>query len=269
MPSQTGLFFCCLVLASLLVGPAIAATANEPLKPSVIRIATGNWQPYVDTAKPDFGPMGQVIATAFERSGYQVTYDSYPWTRNTQVVAKGEYDAMMPYYCSEDRAKRFLCSDAIVEGEQVLFHRADMALQWSIVDDLKGYGIGATLGYFYGEAFAKAEESGDLKVKRVAQDESNLRLLMRGRIDLYPQDRAVGYGMIRTIFEKEDWERLTHHPKPLHTNPLHVLFSRATGRGERLLEIFNAELETMRHSGKLEKLLTPLYADERAVSGDQ
>lgn len=269
MPSKNKIVLFVLFVMLLVAEPLAAADLTESAKRPVVRITTGNWLPYVDIQKADFGPIGRIITAVFERSGYDVTYDVFPWTRDLHVVAMGHYDAIMPAYCTAERAKLFLCSDPIVRGEQVLFHRSDMDFDWSTIDDLKGYRIGATSSYFYGKTFKQAEKSGEITVIRVPKDETNLRLLMRGRIDLYPQDRAVGYGMIRTLFDEKDWPRLTYHPIPLHTNPLGLLFSRATGRGEQLRKVFNAGLENMRSSGELNKMLAPLYADEAAVSGAQ
>lgn len=261
-----GISFSCTQALGAADAPSEALSADVP-NPPVVTIATGDWQPYVDSNMPNFGPMGMVIRTAFARAGYDVVFSVYPWTRNAQFVANGERDAMMPYYCSDERAVQFLCSDPIVAGEQVFFYRADMPFNWKKVDDLKDYTIGATLGYFYGQPFEDAERDGRLSVKRVADDHANLRLLMRGFIDLYPQDRAVGYGMVRAVLPKEDWSKIVHHPRPLHSKSLHVLFSRATGQGEALREIFNRELSAMRDSGELDTLLEPIYADQQAVRG--
>ncbi|WP_166263412.1 substrate-binding periplasmic protein [Marinobacter caseinilyticus] len=254
-------------LFAVILGLAAPVLADDKDRRPVVTIATGDWQPYVDSGSADYGPLGRVIKVAFDRAGYDVQYQVFPWTRNAMIVANGDFDAMMPYYCSEARAKAYLCSDAIVAGEQVVFHRTDTRFDWSAIDDLSGYNIGATLGYFYGGAFEQAEHSGQLRVVRIAEDERNLKLLLRGRIDLYPQDLAVGYGMIRVLFPKEYWHKLTHHPRPLHSEPLHLLFSRATGRGEQLMKTFNDELQTLRDSGKLDQLLSPIYADQRAVMG--
>ncbi|BES73416.1 transporter substrate-binding domain-containing protein [Marinobacter nanhaiticus D15-8W] len=262
------------VCSSLLVALASLCLSTHALaepptaSTSIVRIATGDWQPYVDSSKPDFGPLGHVIKTVFERAGYSVEFNVYPWTRNAQFVATGDQDAMMPYYCSEARSLRYLCSTPIVDGEQVFFHRRGLDFSWDDMTDLKPFTIGATLGYFYGQSFEMAEQSGRISVKRIAEDRGNLKLLMHGRIDLYPQDRAVGYGMVRAVLPRNQWREITHHPRPLHSKALHLLFSRATGRGEELLQVFDRELTSMRESGELEELLRPIYADQRAVRGE-
>ncbi|WP_228276959.1 substrate-binding periplasmic protein [Marinobacter sp. JSM 1782161] len=269
---MSGLFQTCARILAIVAGMMLVATtvdAEDSGMPAdrIVRIATGDWQPYVDSAKPDFGPLGHVIRTAFARAGYEVRYRVFPWTRNAQFVATGEQDAMMPYYCSTERARKYRCSLPIVSGEQVFFHRDGDSLDWDSMADLADQTIGATLGYFYGGSFERAEQRGTIAVKRIADDAANLRLLLRGRIDLYPQDRAVGYGMIRANLPESQWHGITHDPRPLHRESLHLLFGRQGERGKQLMTVFDRELRAMRDSGELERLLNPIYADQRAVRG--
>ncbi|WP_203142945.1 substrate-binding periplasmic protein [Marinobacter mangrovi] len=252
-------------LAAVLFPLSQCFADTDPAEHPVVEIATGDWQPYVDASLPDFGPMGHIIKLAFARAGYDVKFNVYPWTRNAQFVATGEQDAMMPYYCSDARARKYLCSLPIVDGEQVFFYRRGDQFDWDSMADLQGYTIGATLGYFYGQPFERAEKAGEITVKRIAEDAGNVRLLAHGRIDLYPQDRAVGYGMIRAVLPKDQWGSITHDPHPLHRKSLHLLFSRKTGRGDELMAQFNTQLQAMRESGELDNLLEPIYEDQRAV----
>lgn len=263
-----------LLCASLAVlGLPHAVVAAEPPPENTIVIATGSWTPYVEVKQEEVsldpgaleariksveGPLIEVVRKAFSAVGVQVDFVSHPWTRNAQLVQSGAVDAALPYYCSVDRAQSFICSDPVAEGEQVFFHRREMDFDWSGISDLRPYTIGATLGYFYGETFEVREAVGDLKVLRVAKDEVNLKLLTHGRIDLFPQDRAVGYAMIRDLLPPEQWADITHHPKPLHRKSLHLIYTRATDRGMRFSRLFDRELAKMKESGELAELLQPL-----------
>lgn len=263
-------------LALLIALPAVA----DHLPHDTVVIATGAWDPYVEinpgleipeaepgtrTVEP-VGPLVDIVRRAHAAAGLDVQFVSHPWTRNAQLVESGEVDAAMPYYCSEKRAKTYICSNPIVSGEQVFFHRRGLAFAWTDVESLAGYNIGATLGYFYGEAFETEEALGKLNVKRNAKDEVNLTLLMNGRIDLFPQDRAVGYAMIRRVLPPEEWHSITHHPRTLHRESLHLVFTRANERGLRFSRLFNRELERMQASGELAALLRPISEAGRSLS---
>jgi polar amino acid transport system substrate-binding protein len=283
-PYKTGPFRACgraalryasllrLSLILALLGVSLPAAAGPPPADTIV-IATGTWIPYVevepempaDEAGPGNagavmaeGVSVEIVRRAFAAAGIEVEFVSHPWTRNAQLVENGTVDAAMPYYCSADRAKVFTCSNAVVEGEQVFFHRREMDFEWSGMKDLRPYTIGATLGYFYGESFESREAIGELKVLRIARDDVNMKLLTHGRIDLFPQDKAVGYALIRQTLPPDRWGDITHHPKPLHRKSLHLIFTRATERGARFSRLFDGELAKMKESGELARLLEPL-----------
>ena len=46
----------------------------------------------------------------------------------------------------------------------------EKAIDWQTIDDLKGLKVGATTGYFYGEAFAHAEKAGEITVIRASSE---------------------------------------------------------------------------------------------------
>lgn len=236
--------------------PAVAGA--DPHGKTVV-VGTGEWPPYVDSRAQAHGIMSQAITAIFNAAGYSVEYEFEPWNRAKQLVRNGEQDLLMPAYCSGARARHYLCSKPVFTGRMVLFHRSAMQFSWHSIKDLEDYRIGATLGYFYGKAFDDAEKSGKLHVVRVSSDETNMRLLMRGRIQLYPQDEAVGYAMIKQLFPRPQWHLITNAPNPLHTSPLCLLFSRTGPRGRHLREVFNKGLARFRQDGRLERMLDKLH----------
>jgi polar amino acid transport system substrate-binding protein len=92
-------------------------------------------------------------------------------------------------------------------------------------------------------------------VVRVPKDEQNFEKLIKGRIDIFPQDLDVGYEMIHKLFPKEQWEMFAHHPKPIKNDSFHVLLSKKVERNKQMLELFNRGLEKLKQSGKIEQYL--------------
>ncbi len=220
-----------------------------------VRVATGEWVPYVSKAYRHHGAIGHVIEKIYQAEGLEVEFGYFPWARGYQMTKDGLWDTTMPYYCSPEREKLFYCSDPIAEGQQVYFHRTDYPFNWKTINDLKGLRVGGTLGYYYGEEFEKAEQNGFFHVQRIASDETNFLVLMKGRIDIFPQDKDVGYAMIRRLFGPEVRKQLTHHPVAIHTKPLHLIFARNSEKSKRHLEIFNKGLRRMRETGELQGYL--------------
>ena len=252
-----------LLLALMVFSPLVCAGEHHHGKTVVI--GTGEWPPYVASRAPGYGVMSQAVTAIFNAAGYKVKYDFEPWKRAKQMVKDGEQDVLMPAYCSKERARHYLCSNPVFTGRMVLFHRVSLPFSWHSIKDLEGYRIGATLGYFYGKSFDDAERAGKLHVVRIGSDETNMRLLMRGRIQLYPQDEAVGYAMIRQLFPKDQWHMITNAPNPLHTSPLCLLFTRVDPRGRHLMEVFNKGLANFRQDGRLKQMLDKLHHPKKLL----
>ncbi|UZE96685.1 substrate-binding periplasmic protein [Alkalimarinus alittae] len=223
-----------------------------------IRIATGEWAPYVSKDYRHNGAIGHVIEKIYQAEGIGVKFGYFPWTRGYKMSSDGGVDATMPYYCSAEREKLFYCSDPIVSGQLVYFHRKDFPFKWRSIDDLKGLNVGGTLGYFYGEEFEKAERDNLFKVQRIVSDETNFVVLMKGRTHVFPQDKEVGYAMIRRLFPEEERQLITHNPNPIHTQSLHLIFPRNNEESKRRLDIFNRGLKVLKDSGELQGYLNAM-----------
>ena len=242
-----------LLLMALASCPRVQA--QEPL-----RIGTGDWVPYVDQGRSDGGALARLVSAIFKAAGYQVELIYYPWDRNLLMLQHGDLDAVMPYACNAARQRVSSCSEPVIKGEVVLFHRKDRPFDWQVIADLQPYSIATTLGYSYGPQFDAAQQAGLLQVQKNSKEDTGFRLLTLGRIDLHPQDRAVGYAMLRRLFSDQVRASITHHPHHLNTEPLHLLFRKDDARATQLRELFNAGLRRFAENGELERLQQALYA---------
>ncbi|MBD9414520.1 transporter substrate-binding domain-containing protein [Pseudomonas sp. PDM16] len=243
-----------LLLASLLL------SGSSALAERVVRVGTGDWVPYVDQHREDGGALVRLVKAVFTAAGYQVEFVFYPWDRNVLMLQQGMLDAIMPYSCSPIRLDYGVCSEPLVRGQVVLFHRKDLPFDWTRVEDLKDYRIGTTLGYSYGPEFDGALNKGLLRIEQNSKEDTAFRLLELKRIDLHPQDRAVGYSMLRRLFPGE--QGITHHPRYLNTEPLRLLFRKGDPAADELLHRFNEELSRFAQRGELKRLQEALYSGD-------
>ena len=96
-------------------------------------------------------------------------------------------------------------------------------------------------------------QAGRLSVEQNGKEDTSFRLLELGRIDLHPQDRAVGYAMLSRLFP-EDGGNIVHHPRQLNTEPLRLLFRKDDPQSVKLLRVFNARLRDFAQRGDLQRL---------------
>ncbi len=221
---------------------------------SVVKVATGEWVPFMSQNLIHYGLISQIVTEAFAQEGVNAKYTFYPWSRAMVHVEKGLEDASSAWYWSEERAKTFLFSDPVFVEQQVLFHRKDNPVKWSDMEDLRGKRIGATIGYFYGEAFQQAENAQLFHVERVSTDEQNFKKLVFGRVDVVVASRFVGQALIKSLFPPEETATITYHPRPVNEGPLHLIV-KINAKGQEWMDVFNRGLANLKASGQYDQIL--------------
>src|SRR5690606_20374102 len=197
----------------------------------------------------------RIVEEAFGLEGIRVQWEFYPWARALRSAERGKSDGSAVWLRSPEREQAFFISDPVVESGYYLFHRRDQAVDWHEVADLAGLRVGGAIDYDYGQAFQQAEREGRLRVKRLSSEEQGLRMLLAGRLDLFPMDKVVAFDMLHGQFSQEERSRLTYHPRPLRSDSLHLLLSkRVAGNAERMAR-FNRGLKALRESGKVAQYL--------------
>ena len=230
---------------------AQAAESGEPVRE--VLIGSGEWTPYVESARADAGPLGRLISAIFARAGYRVRYVMYPWERDVYLLKRGDLDGIMPYICTPQRQTFSLCGEPLVRSQMVFFQHRDNPAHWRTVADLQRVRIAVTQGYAYGELFDQARAGGRLQLQQSSDEAHGMRLLLAGRADFHPQDRAVGYAMLLREFTPAERQQLSHNPHALGRNDLTLLL-RQDARGEQLRQVFNAGVRALRESGDLQRL---------------
>jgi polar amino acid transport system substrate-binding protein len=238
-------------ILSLLSVPAHAAAPD----PTAIRIAIGEWPPYTSEKLNGHGIAGELITAAFAASGIEVTYVFYPWNRSLELSRRGGIEATATWFESADRRADFHLSDPLFDSRFLLYFLKDKPISWQKVEDLDGIKIGATTGYFYGDAFAQAEKSGRITVIRASSDETNLKNLLLGRLDAFPLDQQVAEFLFANDLPAADVARIGHNAVAVHSRPQHLLISRKAANGEALIRLFNQGLETIRDNGTYERIV--------------
>lgn len=227
------------------------ASAKEP-----VRIAIGEWQPYLSSHAPHYGFAAHIVTESFALQGIEVEYGFFPWKRSFMLSQKGDlWDGTAVWLHSEDRANSFYYSDPVVQTTTSFFHLKDIEFDWTSIKDLSGMKIGVTLGYSYGADFDSAIKNKLLDADPSRNDELNLQKIQKRRIDIFPGEVMVMYSLIRELFPPDVAEHFTHHPKALLNTPQHLLLSKANPDNEQLMKIFNTGLKQLKESGRYEKII--------------
>ncbi|WP_071871010.1 substrate-binding periplasmic protein [Atopomonas hussainii] len=236
----------CIALIWLLGGVGVASAQS-------LVLSVGDWPPYLSKDFKHQGVVAHLISDVLKDEGYDVRFRFLPWTRAYADAAAGKYAGTAVWMRKKEREADFLYSDPVLNEQFVFFHLQQDKFTWDKLSDLLGKKLGGGLEYSYGPEMDAYLSTGRLYMERVHTDEQNFSKLLRGRIDLYPQEVNVGYTALLTHFVADDVARITHHPKPLLNNLSFLLVPRSRPDSHELLKRFNKRLAMYRESGRYER----------------
>ncbi|WP_120497320.1 ABC transporter substrate-binding protein [Kiloniella sp. EL199] len=230
--------------------------------PEKIKVTVGEWPPFLTQELEGNGVIGEMIVDIFASQGIHADLAFLPWGRGYHEASSGGFQAMGIWMHKQEREKDFLYSDPILKEQFVFFHRKDLDFDWDEMTDLKEYRLGGGIKYSYGPELDAAVSGGTLFMDRGPSDEVNFHKLLTDRIQIYPQEKSVGYFALMNHFSAEDQDQITHHPKPILNNLSYVLFPKVLEGSADLMDRFNKGLKEFRESGAYDRYMKRLTDDE-------
>jgi len=226
------------------------------LNARVIKLTTGEWPPFTSKGIIHNGLAIQIVTEAFALEGIKAEYGFFPWKRAYKLADRGgEWEGSAVWFKTTEREKSFYySSEPVIIDKTVFFHRKDLDFKWKTIDDLKSYKIGAAIGYYYGSRFKAAEEDGLINVLRARNDEHNIKMLLRERVDLYVSNIQVGYYLISKQ-KKENSLMLTNNPRTLHEMGVYLIISKTVPDGKELMDKFDKGLKKLKETGRYDQIL--------------
>lgn len=218
-----------------------------------IRIATGEYPPFLSENLKHNGVGLRIIREAFAFEDVKVEYGFFPWKRSYRFAKDGDWDATATWAHKPGRDKEFYFSDPLYESSSGWFHLKTYKFDWKTLDDLKGIPIGITTGYTYDTAFLQAIKEGKLHVEFASTQKKNFQKLLWGRIKIYRSHIDVGYSVLAQEFTPEEIDLITHHPHTYPPNHTYLLFSIKVERNKQMVKLFNKGLKRLKEGGKFEQ----------------
>jgi hypothetical protein len=143
-----------LVIFSLCLASLSGCSSDDQVKPlKPLRVATGEWEPFVGEGMPHNGPLAVMVSTILVDLGYVPDYQFFDWPMAEIHLETGYPGFAFPFIDSgERRTKGFAFSDPLHTFDYVLFYRGDRQLEFQAIQTLEqlasaGYKIGRIRGY--------------------------------------------------------------------------------------------------------------------------
>ena len=236
--------------------PPILSAYKPKEDPNFVRLANGTWEPYNGPDLPHNGCDSWVVKEAFAQEGITVDYGYFPWVRSLNLSISGAWDGTLAWDDTpEVRKSHYLSAKPTTLQEWVFFYRKDHPLQWNNMDDLTGKTIGLTTGYIYSDSFKELQANGKATFIESSDDESNFRMLLAKRIDVFPIERLVGQYLIKTIFTAAEQAQITNSPNPFAQFHTYLLLSKAEPQNEQRMRLFDRGFEFLQDSGRYAEIM--------------
>ena len=258
------LYFITYLIIGLGVAGCGASMASQPMSelqqpthdPDVLYLANGSWAPYNGADLPHDGCDSWIVQETFALDGIKVSYGFFPWARSYRLSASGEWDGTLTWDDTpEHRAEHYISAEPLSVQEWVFFYRSDRPLEWQTLDDLAGKTIGLTTGYAYSDAFKDLQEKEMARFIESFSDESNFKMLLAGRIDVFPMERKVGRYIMNSIFTPEERARIGESEQSFSEFKSYLLLSKAVGKNAELMELFNRNFKELQDNGRYNEIV--------------
>lgn len=239
---------CCIGL----VAGALAGRAET------LRLATGELPPYATEGRSDQGMALHIVREAFRSQGHEVVYTFLPWGRALEETRAGKWDGTAYWGHKAEHEKSFLLSDNVLTEQWVVLHRAALAVDWKLPEDLAPYTFGAIKTYTYTPEFHALFANGRLRVDWTPDDIALLHKLAAGRVDVVLLDRNVACTLIDQHLTGAQARSIRAHPRLITENfTTHLMLPKALPQSAARLDAMNKGLAALRASGEYRRLLDP------------
>ena len=227
---------CCLS-----AGAGAGTGVSAPSAAATIRFASEDWPPFVSQTLPGDGLSGSMARAAFERAGYRLQIDYFPWKRTMQFgLTNPRYAGFMPVWRTAEREQLCHFSAPIGSTLTVLAYLKEAPLLVSSLAELKGTTIGTVAGYANGEQFDALVRRAELTIEEGVNDDINLKklLIKRFRVILI-EKHVLRQRLASSHFSKAERSRIGIIDNLFKERSVHLCFKR-TAEGLAQQKQFNS-----------------------------
>ncbi len=219
----------------------------EPVNASqTIKLASTEWEPYTGTSLPDHGYFSEIVSKAFERMGYQVEFEYYPWARALQTTQRGNIDGLMTADFTAERSELLDFTIPVQTIREVFISLHDSPVTFNgNLDSLKGY----TIGIMRGSAQADKLLAADIDVELVATQHQNVKKLVLRRVDAILLPEEVFFTILKQIDPDYSKSKFTVQAPAFTTYDMHVAFSKNRAWHKQFTQDFNQGLQLIIEDG--------------------
>ena len=211
---------------------------------------------YYPIGKPDStGLNPEIVKAAFQAIGYNVAFAFYPRKRAITIFSGADDMLFMGEARYFQDISDELDAQEFINYNVALIYKKNRfpSLEFSRIEDLKGYVLGVSLGSNLTSRFQKA----GWKVEEVSELEHNLRKLMSDRIDFWGTVDLTGATLVKDFFPDQAGNIGSLN---IEKFPLELVAKKNTVSGD-MLNLFRSGMIRIIENGTYMNILKKYYGD--------
>ncbi len=192
------------------------------------------------------------VTAIAEGAGCTLTFESGQWSELLDGLKRGSVDILAGSTANTEHEAFAHFSVPYREGSFRLYIRTDESefLAGNTFFEVQENGphVGVVKGYYYGSDVSAQQFGGEFEqlFAQAVDAHANFRALVEISVDVVLEDPLVASALLR----RHGWQdRVELHPLDLGTNPVSLMFSRASV-DEALVQRFNQSIEKLKATGK-------------------
>ena len=217
------------------------------------------WEPYQYQISSEdvIGLDVDLLSAVLDNAGCEISFYRESWTELLYLMKTGEVDVLagatqtvirdeFAYFSDEYRDEEFYLYVTSDRLEEI----ADKGIEQLIGENFR---IGVIEGYLYGDAVTELQNDARFEDQFVysSMSETNVSLLLDGKVDGIIEDKYVGAAIIR---RKNLADEITSHTLPLGRSGVRIMISRASVDEPRY-ERINQSLQQLVANGEIQRML--------------
>jgi polar amino acid transport system substrate-binding protein len=227
----------------------------------VLEISSSESPPYMSDYIADKGYANHVIQCAFSQQQLEIKFVFMPTARAYQETMDGKFAASSYWYRDTRHEESFLISEPITREKIVFFSpKSSVTSLWTDLSDFDGLRLGMTRGYTYTKELRDYAQTNESAVSFVTTDLQNMKMLLLGRIDIFPVEETTGWYLLNHFLAAEQAYQVETIQPPLVVTTGHLLFPKVFPNAANLLQKFNKGLAQCAEQGNLQQYLDNLVS---------
>lgn len=220
------------------------AMSQEP--PREVRIAAGEWPPYISAAGS--GIFIDIITQAYEHAGYVAHTCVLPWQRAVSKVTDGSMDVLLAVYDSPRNRQRYTLSSGLLRIDSMF------AVLAGSPAGAPGPTAAHTLGVVNDSMFGpELLRRGFSRVEQAPDEDSNMKKLLTGRVDAILDTEATLLESLNRLSAVEQQGIRLLCP-PFASRPVFAALLATNDRSTQLLAALEEGLAIMHRDGCYDRI---------------